>query len=89
MVNYLQKFSPNLAQITAPMRALFKKYGIMYRPMHLKKKIMLYYANPLLAYNDAKKFLTLECDALKLGIGVATIHDRRLIAYSSKTLTPT
>ena len=25
MTNYLQKFSPNLAEITAPMRALLKK----------------------------------------------------------------
>jgi hypothetical protein len=93
MVNYLQKFSPNLAEVTSPMRSLLKK-DIEFVWDHTQtdafnKMKELISQSPVLAFFDHNKPVTLECDASKHGIGAAIMQDGRPVAYTSKTLTQT
>ncbi|XP_052809638.1 uncharacterized protein K02A2.6-like [Mya arenaria] len=93
MVTYLQKFAPNLSEITSPMRDLLKKdiEFVWDQPQinAFTKVKQVITKSPNLAYFDPKKPVYLECDASMNGVGAAIMQDGRPIAYASKTLTQT
>jgi hypothetical protein len=93
MVNYLSRFSPRLAALTAPLRDLCKKDNeFIWGPEHdqaftnVKTEIT---SVPNLQYYDSQKPLTLQVDASLQGIGAALIQDKGPVAFASKAMTDT
>jgi len=93
LVNYLNRFSPALADLTAPLRALSKKDTLFtwessqqaaFEP--IKKEIT---SAPVLAYFDQSKACTVQSDASKKGLGAVLIQDGKPVIYASRTLTET
>lgn len=93
MVTYLQKFAPNLAEITSPLRMLLKKdvEFVWDQPQSdaFSKVKQVITQSPVLAYFDPKKPVYIECDASMNGVGAAIMQDGQPVAYASKTLTQT
>ena len=91
MVNYLSKFSPNLSEITSPLRSLLKKETEFLwdepqsRAFERVKQTVT--QSPVLVYYDPNKELTLEVDSSKDGIGACLMQENRPIAFASKSLT--
>ena len=77
IVNYLSRFSLNIAKLTCNLRALLKKENeFLWHPQHSKdfKAIVDELCSPkLLKYYDSKKKLYLEVDASQKAIGMALI----------------
>ena len=73
IVNYLSRFSPNIAKMTLNLRTLLKKENeFLWYPQHSKdfKAIVDELCNPkLLKYYDSKKKLYLEVDASQKAVG--------------------
>ena len=93
MVNYLAKFTPNLAETTAPMRSLLKKdsefvWDCAQQTAFDKMKLLITSAGTL-AYYDVKKEVTLEVDASKHGLRAVLLQEGKPVAYASKSLSPT
>ena len=91
-VNYLAKFTPNLAETTAPMRSLLKKdsefvWDCAHQTAFDKMKLLITSAGAL-AYNDVKKEVTLEVDASKHGLGAVLMQEGIPVANASKFLSP-
>ena len=93
MVNYLAKFAPNLAELTAPLRKLLKKDSEFFwdQPQteafeKIKQGIT---QSPVLGYYNPNLPLVLEVDASKYGIGCCLMQEERPIAFASKNLTQT
>ncbi len=91
MVNYLHRFSPKIASVTAPLRDLCSKdREFLIGPEHLKAiqqtkdEIMVHKNLPF--YNE-KEPLTLQVDASLSGLGAALIQKNGPIAFASKSLT--
>lgn len=93
LANYLQRFSSQLADVTGPMRALLKdKVEFLWdRPQadSLEKMKQTITKQPVLAYFDPSKPVTLECDSSQYGTGAALLQDGKTVAFASKTLTKT
>ncbi len=93
MVTYLQKFAPNLAEITSPLRMLLKKdvECVWDQPQSdaFSKVKQVITQSPVLAYFDPKKPVYIECDASMNGVGAAIMQDGQPVAYASKILTQT
>lgn len=76
MINYLAKFSPNLSEITHPMRQLLQNtFEFIWDEPQASafqkvKKILTRSPGPVLAYYDPKKPVTLQVDESKYGLGV-------------------
>ena len=93
LVNYLKRFSPALADLTAPLRTLCKKDTLFTWESSqqtafeaIKKEIT---SAPVLAYFDRSKASTIQSDASKKGIGAVLIQDDKPVIYASKALTET
>ena len=88
MVNYLAKFTPNLAETTAPMRSLLKKDSefvwVCAQQTAVDIMKLLITSAGTLAYCDVKK-VTLEVDASKHGLGTVLMQDGMPVAYASKS----
>lgn len=88
MINYLAKFSPNLSEITHPMRQLLQNTSefIWDEPQASAfqnvKGILTRSPGPVLAYYDPKNPLTLQVDASKYGLGVVFLQHSRPVAYA-------
>ncbi|KAI4890018.1 hypothetical protein NFI96_007834 [Prochilodus magdalenae] len=95
MVNYLAKFAPNLAEVSAPLRHLlrqdieFKWETSHERAFEKMKETITAEPGQVLAYFDAKKEVTLQVDASKHGLGATTIQESRPVAYALKLLNST
>lgn len=94
MVTYLQRFAPNLSEITAPLRQLLSK-DIEFswdRPQKeaLQKVKSIITQNPgtVLAYFDPDKEITLQVDASKYGLGATLLQEGKPVCFASKSLTP-
>ena len=78
IVNYLSRFSPNIAKMTINLRALLKKENeFLWHPQHSKdfNTIVDELCNPkLVKYYDSKKKLYLEVDASQKAIGMALMQ---------------
>ena len=93
MINYLSRYTPDLATITAPLRDLTKKDVIfVWGPEHQRAfdnvKEAITTASTL-AYCDTNKLITIQTDASKRGVGATLLQHGRPVAYASKSLTET
>ncbi|XP_052797485.1 uncharacterized protein K02A2.6-like [Mya arenaria] len=94
MVNYLSRFAPNLADVTAPLRQLLSKevefcWETAQSDAFDKMKQIITDPNQVLSYYDKSKPLTLQVDASKFGLGATIMQDGKPLAYASKSLTQT
>ena len=96
MINYYQKYLPNLATKLSPLHELLKKgthwrWGTRQEEAFSESKKLLKSAE-LLVHYDSSKELLLACDASPYGVGAVLSHKlddgtERPIAYASRTLT--
>ena len=93
MVNYLARFTKDLASITAPLRDLTKKdTEFLWQPAQqkafdtMKKTIS---SPTVLAFFDGKKPVVIQTDASTRGLGATLLQEGRPVAYASKSLTTT
>ena len=94
IVNYLQKFSPNLSDITAPLRELLQEdlmfqwsqqvHGTCFQAL----KTLLTTA-PLLKFFNPTQEVELQCDASEKGLGACLLQQGQPVEYASRSLTPT
>ena len=94
MVNYLQKFMPNLSEATAPMRDLQKETNqfhwdeqVQGRSFEQLKEILS--AAPVLKFFDPTDDVELQCDASERGLGACLMQGGQPVAYASRSLTDT
>lgn len=93
MVNYVQKFIPNCAQLTGSLRQLIKNgvpyvWGNTQKESFLKLKEILC-TPPVLVYFNVNEQITLSVDASSEGMGCVIIQNGRPVAYGSRALTTT
>lgn len=91
MMNYVQRFIPNMSDVTAPLRTLLHKdiawvwTDAQQRGYETLRESL---ANaPVLAFFDANKPVILSVDASQMGVGAVLIQDGRPVAFSSRSLT--
>lgn len=95
MVNYLARFAPNLAEMSAPLRQLLRqdaqfKWNQAHEQAFQKiKDTLTAEPGPVLAYFDPEKEVTLQVDASKNGLGATVMQNGKPVAYASKLLNPT
>ena len=90
MANYLSRFAPNLAAITAPMRDLMKKDSEFVwdaqQDCVFKQMKEVITSVDTLAYFDPSKEVTLQVDTSKKGLGAVMFQDGKPVAFASKAL---
>ena len=93
MVNYLGRYTPDLATTTATFHDLIKKDSVfLWGPEHQKAFNNVTEAittASTLAYFDSNKPVTIQTDASKGGIGATLLQNGRPVAYASNSLTET
>ena len=94
MVNYLQKFAPDLADLAKPLRDLVKKENefVWEQEVHgkcLEKVKNVLTKAPVLKFFDSQKRTVLQCDASLGGLGACLLQDGHPVAYASRALTAT
>ena len=93
MLNYLQKFAPNLSKINAPLRELLKQdvpfyWDDSYHGECLKKIKRMLCETPVLRYFDPKEpEVTLQCDASQSGLGACLMQAGQPVSYAARALT--
>ena len=93
LVNYLQRFAPNLAEASAPLRSLLKKENtFIYEEVHKRsleniKEIIT--QDPVLKYYDVKREVVVQVDASSHGLGACLMQDGQPVAYASRALNET
>ena len=100
MVNYLNRFSVKLAEITAPLCELLKKniyfkWEIHHQPALERVKKQLCTSQVISYYDpDPNTKTILQCDASTLGLGawirqISNNGDEKIVGMASRCLTPT
>ena len=93
MITYLAKFAPQLSETTKPMRDLLKEdiEFVWDKPQEesFRKVKEIITEQPVLAFFDPKKHITLQVDASKHGLGATLMQEKKPIAYASKSLNST
>ena len=94
MVNYLQKFSPNLSSVTAPLRELLKEENMFQWREDVEEKCFkdvkeVLSSPPVLKYFDPDQDFELQCDASEKCFGACVMLGGQPIAYASPSLTST
>ena len=94
MANYVQKFAPNLAELTKPLRDLVKKDTEYFWDEHVHGKCFSEIKNtltqaPVLKFFNPDLPTVLQCDASQGGLGACLLQKEHPIAYASRSLTPT
>ena len=94
MINYLQKFAPNLSEVTAPMRGMLKEDHLFQWDKDVQGESFaqvkdLLSQAPVLRYFDPKLQLQLQSDASQHGLGACLMQAGQPIAYASRALTET
>lgn len=93
MVKYLSKFSPNLAEVTSPMRELLSKNSEFFwdsaqdESFAKFKDIITRSPGPVLAYFDPHKDIVLQVVASKYGLGATLLQEGKPVSFASKPLT--
>ena len=91
VINYLSRYTADLATKTAVLRDLTKKESIFeWGPAHQKAfdSVKEAIANAVtLANFDSCKPVIIQTDASKRGVGATLLQDGRPVAYASKSLT--
>ena len=89
LTRYYRKFVRNYGRITTPLITLLKKDEFSWTPgatkafEHVKEEMCL---APILATPDFTKTFSVECDALRNGIGVVLMQEGRPISFESRTI---
>lgn len=90
VINYVRQFIPNLAELTAPLRALIKKNIVFdWTERHteafklIKEKIL---NAPILVPFDENKIIEIQSDASKDGLGCCILQDGKPISFASRSL---
>lgn len=91
MVTYINKFLPNLTNVTDSMRQLLRKNSEFvwtenHRRDFLKLKEMLT-NTPVLKFYNIEKPVMLSVDSSSYGLGAVLLQDNLPVAYASKALT--
>ena len=93
LVNYLTRYSSQMATLTAPLRELTKKeIAFVWGPEHdiafqaVKQEIS---SMSVLRYFDPKADTTIQTDASQKGLGAALLQHGQPICYASRALTET
>ena len=94
LVNYLQRFAPNLAEASAPLRALLKKENafIYEEAVHgraLDKIKNIITRDPVLKYYDVNADVVVQVDSSCHGLGACLMQDGHPVAYASRALNET
>lgn len=93
IIQFMCPFIPNLADQTAPLRALTKAGAKFEWNSSLQTEYdnikALIRKGPALSYFDVTKETTIQVDASKIGLGAALIQDGKPVAFASKALTDT
>lgn len=93
MINYLNRFSPIIAQTSEPVRQLMKKEApFMWQAEHQKafeslKQVMT--EVPVLSYYDPEKDNLIQSNASLQGIGCVLMQGSGPVCYASRPLTVT
>ena len=91
MVNYLQKFSPSLSTVAAPLRQLLKddvpfRFDEATHGEALTKFKKLIIEAPVLKYFSAEDETSLQVDASQEGLGACLMQFGQPVAYASRSL---
>ena len=93
MVQYLNKFSPRIAELAEPLQDLTKKHApYVWGPEHnqafdnIKKEIV---QAPILRYYNLKKETVIQTDASIKGLGACLLQDGHPVYFASKSLQDT
>ena len=97
MVNYVQKFAPNLADLAKPLRELVKKQnefvweeGVHGKCLEQVKQVkQVLTLSPVLKFFDPQKKTILQCDASMSGLGACLLQEGHPVAYASRAHTTT
>ena len=93
MVNYFNRFSPVLAQISQPIRNLVKKDVLFQWQAEQQQALQLIKdaigKSPLLAYYNPEKESVFQSDASMYGLGCVLLQDGKPVCYASRSLTET
>ena len=93
MANYLQRFAPNLSEVTAPLRDLLKEDNqflwdaAQERSFQKLKKTIS--EAPVLKFFDPKDSVEIQCDASDRGLGCCIMQNGQPCAYASRSMTDT
>ena len=93
MLNYLQKFAPNLSKVNAPLRELLKHdtefhWDNSYHGVCLQKIKDMLCETPILRYFDPKEAnIVLQCDASQSGLGACLMQSGQPIGNVAHALT--
>ena len=91
MVNYLNRFSPVLAQISQPIRNLVKNDAPFQWQAEQQQALQLIKdtisKSPLLAYYDPEKESVIQSDASMYGLGYVLLQDDKPVCYTSRSMT--
>ncbi|GBP16998.1 Retrovirus-related Pol polyprotein from transposon 17.6 [Eumeta japonica] len=90
-ITYLNKFIPNMSDLTNPLRDLLHKNTSFIWEVHhersLNKIKQVLQSPPVLKLYDVNKPVTLTVDASSKNLGAALLQDGRPIAYAARALT--
>ncbi|XP_060080411.1 uncharacterized protein K02A2.6-like [Ylistrum balloti] len=91
MVQYVAKFIPNLAEVSAPLRQLLENdvcwdWGQSQQNSYKRLKDLVSEA-PVLKFYDVKQPVTMSVDASSTGLGAVLLQNNQPVAYASKSLT--
>ena len=91
LVNYLNRFSPCLAELSEPLREICRQDA----EFELNESVCVAFSrtkeeiskNVTLPYFNLKSATTLQTDASKKGLGAVILQDSRLVMFASRALT--
>lgn len=90
MITYLSCFLPKLTDISEPLRkTLLKnvKWTWTQEQEEAFQRIkILVTKSPVLSYHNVNKPVTIQCDALQVGLGAVFLQNGRPVAFASKTI---
>ena len=91
IVNYLQRFGPQLADLSTSLRDLLNDGNEFFWEQHhdgcLQDIKFSLTSAPVLGYFDPNDEVTLECDASDHGLGACIKQRGQPIGYASKAMT--
>ena len=91
MIQYVAKFIPNLAEISAPLRILLENKTQWHREEKQKESFQklksLVASAPILKFFDVNKPVTLSVDSSSHGLGEVIMQEGQPITHSTRPLT--